>query len=71
MKPLTPQAQAQAGASLLEVLIAILLLSIGLISLGSMLSFSVQMPKLSGYRSGAVNLASSYVERMRDRKTHV
>ena len=65
MKPLTPQAQAQAGASLLEVLIAILLLSIGLISLGSMLSFSVQMPKLSGYRSGAVNLASSYVERMR------
>jgi type IV pilus assembly protein PilV len=65
MKPLTSQAREQAGASLLEVLIAILLLSIGLISLGSMLSFSVQMPKLSGYRSGAVNLASSYIERMR------
>ena len=63
MKPFT--LQAQAGASLLEVLIAILLLSLGLISLGAMLSFAVQMPKLSGYRSGAVNLASSYIERMR------
>ena len=61
----TPQARAQAGASLLEVLIAILLLSIGVSSLGATLSFAVQMPKLSGYRSAAVNLASSYIERMR------
>jgi type IV pilus assembly protein PilV len=55
----------QVGATLLEALVAILLLSIGLISLGATLSFAVQMPKLSGYRSAAVNLASSYIERMR------
>jgi type IV pilus assembly protein PilV len=56
---------AQAGFTLIEVLIAILLLSIGILSLSAMLSFTVQMPKLSGYRAAAVNLASSYVERMR------
>jgi type IV pilus assembly protein PilV len=65
MVALSPRARTQAGASLLEVLIAILLLSIGVIALGATLSFAVQMPKLSGYRSTAVNLASSYIERMR------
>ena len=55
----------QAGASLIEVLIAMLLLSFGMLSLGAMLSFAVQMPKLSGYRAMAVNLASSHIERIR------
>lgn len=55
----------QSGASLIEVLVAILLLSFGLLSLGAMLSFSVQMPKLSGYRATAANLASAHVERIR------
>ena len=53
------------GASLVEVLIALLLLSFGMLSLGAMLAFAVQAPKLSGYRAMAVNLASSHVERMR------
>ncbi len=55
----------QAGASLIEVLIAILILSFGMLSVGSMLSFSIQMPKLSAYRATATHLASSQVERMR------
>jgi type IV pilus assembly protein PilV len=55
----------QAGASLIEVLVAILILSFGMLSLGAMLSFSVQLPKLSGYRAAAANLASSTVERIR------
>ena len=53
------------GASLIEVLIALLLLSFGMLSLGAMLSFAVQAPRLSGYRAMAVNLASSHIERMR------
>ncbi|MGV8897620.1 MAG: type IV pilus modification protein PilV [Burkholderiaceae bacterium] len=57
--------QQQVGASLIEVLVAMLLLSLGMLSLGAMLSFAVQMPKLSGYRANAVNLASGYVERIR------
>lgn len=55
----------QAGATLIEVLVAILILSFGMLSLGAMLSFGVQLPKLAGYRATAANLASSYVERVR------
>lgn len=55
----------QIGASLIEVLVALLLLSLGMLSLAATLSFAIQMPKLSGYRATATNLASGYVERMR------
>ena len=55
----------QGGAMLIEVLVAMLLLSFGMLALGAMLSFSVQMPKLSGYRSAAVNLAASHIDRIR------
>lgn len=56
---------SQAGASLIEVLVAILLLSFGMLALGSMLSFAVQAPKLSLLRTTAANLAASHVERIR------
>lgn len=65
MKPVRCHRRRQSGALLIEVLVAMLLLSFGMLALGVMLSFSVQMPKLSGYRSAAVNLASSHVDRMR------
>ena len=55
----------QAGAMLVEVLISIGLLSFGVLALGVMLSFAVQMPKLSGYRATATSLASSHIERIR------
>lgn len=55
----------QSGASLIEVLVAILLLSFGMLALGAMLSFAVQAPKLSAYRTSASNLAASHVERIR------
>lgn len=55
----------QSGASLIEVLVAVLLLSFGMLALGAMLSFAVQAPKLSAYRATASNLAASHVERMR------
>ena len=65
MKPSHMNRHTQAGASLIEVLVAILILSFGMLSLGAMLSFTVQLPKLSGYRATAANLASSHIERMR------
>jgi type IV pilus assembly protein PilV len=55
----------QSGSSLIEVLVAVLILSFGLLALGGMLTFSVQLPKLSAYRATAANLASSHVERIR------
>ena len=60
---------SQTGASLIEVLVAILVLSFGMLALGVMLSFTIQMPKLSGYRSTAINLASSHIERIRANPT--
>jgi type IV pilus assembly protein PilV len=57
--------QQQSGASLIEVLVAILLLSFGMLALGAMMSFAVQAPKLSANRATAANLAASHVERMR------
>lgn len=61
--PLLPR--RQAGASLIEVLVAILVLSFGMLALGGMLAYAVQMPKLAGYRATAAHLASSHIERIR------
>ena len=55
----------QSGASLIEVLVAILLLSFGMLSLGGMLAYAVQLPKLSAYRATAAMLASQHIERIR------
>jgi type IV pilus assembly protein PilV len=55
----------QLGASLLEVLVAILILSFGMLALSGMLAFSVQMPKLAAYRATATSLAAGHIERMR------
>lgn len=55
----------QAGTSLIEVLVAMLILSFGMLSLAAMTSFAIQMPKLSAYRAAAVNLASDQIDRMR------
>ena len=55
----------QSGASLIEVLVAIVILSFGMLALGAMLSYSVQAPKLSAYRATAASLASAHVERIR------
>ncbi len=55
----------QSGASLIEVLVAILVLSFGMLALGGMMAYAVQMPKLAAYRATATNLAASHIERMR------
>ena len=60
-----PSLRSQSGSSLIEVLVAVLILSFGLLSLGAMMAYAVQMPKLSGYRSTATMLAAAHIERMR------
>lgn len=61
--------QHQSGASLIEVLVAVLILSIGMLALGGMLAYSIQMPKLAAYRAAATSLAASHIERMRANAT--
>ena len=63
--PLKSIRHVQSGASLIEVLVAILVLSFGMLALGGMMAFAVQMPKLAAYRATATNLAASHIERMR------
>lgn len=58
-------ARPQSGATLIEVLVSIVILSLGMLSLSAMTAFTVQMPKLSGYRATAANIASSHIERVR------
>lgn len=55
----------QKGASLIEVLVSILLLSFGLLSLAGLHAYAIQMPKLAAYRATASSLANSYVEAIR------
>lgn len=57
--------RAQSGATLIEVLIALLLFSIGMLAVGLMLSYAVQLPKLAAYRATATQLAAGHIERMR------
>ena len=55
----------QRGSSLIEVLVAVLILSFGLLALGAMVAYAVQLPKLSAYRATGAVLAASHIERMR------
>jgi len=59
----------QNGTSLIEVLIAMLLFSVGMLPVGLMLLQSVQMPKLAAHRATATLLASGHIERMRANPT--
>lgn len=53
------------GTSLVEVLVALLVLSLGLLGGAHLLGYTVQMPRLAGHRATAVQLAAAQVERMR------
>lgn len=68
LKPITPK-RLQRGTSLIEVLMAMLLFSVGMLPVGLMLVQAVQLPKLAAYRTTATLLASGHVERMRANRT--
>lgn len=55
----------QRGASLIEILVTILILSFGMLGLSGMMAYAVQMPKFAAYRATAVTLAAGHIERMR------
>lgn len=55
----------QSGASLIEILVTILILSFGMLALSGMMAYAVQMPKFSAYRATAVSIAAGHIERMR------
>lgn len=65
---MTYKKSSQQGASLIEVLVAILILSFGMLALGGMISYAIQMPKLAAYRTTATMQSAAFIERMRANK---
>jgi type IV pilus assembly protein PilV len=55
----------QSGTSLLEVLIAVLIMSFGLLALGGLTAASVQYGKMAQFQTLGVQLANDYTDRMR------
>lgn len=64
LKPAHPPA-AEAGFSLIEVLIAILILAFGVVSMGGLQLASLKSNQISGYTSTAATLVKDYTEMMR------
>jgi type IV pilus assembly protein PilV len=59
-------ARSQArGASLLEVLIAIVIMSFGLLAMGGLTASSIQYGKMAQFQTVAVQLANDLTDRMR------
>jgi len=67
MKPFNSP-RRQTGFSLLEVLIAILVLSFGLLGFALMQTMSVRFVQSSNYRTQATNLAYDLIEQMRSNR---
>ncbi|MFC6284001.1 MULTISPECIES: type IV pilus modification protein PilV [Polaromonas] len=62
---ITVAPSAQKGASLLEVLIAIVIMSFGLLAMGGLTAASIQYGKMAQFQTVGVQLASDYADRMR------
>lgn len=60
----SPRSHAR-GASLLEVLIAIVIMSFGLLAMGGLTASSIQYGKMAQFQTVAVQLASDLADRMR------
>lgn len=67
MKPFVSP-RRQAGFSLLEVLIAVLVLSFGLLGFALMQTMNVRFVQSSNYRTQATNLAYDLIEQMRSNR---
>lgn len=59
----------QSGASLLEVLVAVLIMSFGLLSLAGLAAAAQQYAKMAQFQTVGGQLASDYAERMRANAT--
>lgn len=68
-KPGTEQrgAPANAGYSLISVLVAIILLIVGVLSLSNVLTQSVAMQNIMAVRTAALYVAQTYMEELRSR----
>lgn len=65
MRRLRSIARATRGATLIEVMVSVLVLSFGILGLSAMFAHGVQAPKLSAYRTAAVHIAAAHIDKIR------
>lgn len=65
MRGLGSSPGVERGVTLVEVLVSILVLSFGILGLSATFAYGVQAPKLSAYRSTAVNIAAAHIDKIR------
>lgn len=59
------------GFSMIEVLIAILIVSVGLVGLALLQNMALKYSQSTQYRTSAVNLSSSYFEQIRSNRAEI
>lgn len=59
------QADTERGVSLIEVMVAVLVLSIGLLGMASLMGVSLRNTQSANYRTQAANLAYEYIDTAR------
>lgn len=65
VKPAMRAQRSQLGASLIEVLVSILIVSLGVVSMASLLAKSAQLGKASEFRALAALLSADMADRMK------
>lgn len=68
MKPKKQQTLGQRGFSMIEVLVSILVLSIGLLGMAALMATSLRNNQSATFRTDATNLAYDYIDMMRANK---
>jgi type IV pilus assembly protein PilV len=58
-------ARSQAGLNLIEVMVAVVVLSLGLLGMGALMGVSVRNTQSANFRTQATNLAADYVDMVR------
>jgi type IV pilus assembly protein PilV len=62
--PSTPSRSHQAGASLIEVLVSVLVLAVGMLSMAALQSSTMRYGKLAEFKTNAAQLAEDLTDRM-------
>lgn len=69
MKPISQRrsrmGRTQAGLNLIEVMVAVVVLSIGLLGMGTLMGMSVRNTQSANFRTQATNLAYDYIDLVR------
>jgi type IV pilus assembly protein PilV len=64
-------ARKQRGLNLIEVMVAVLVLSVGLLGMGALMGVSIRYTQSANFRTQATNLAYDYIDMVRSNITNM